>query len=117
MGLVIAGSPVELEAEADEGQLTPDGRVAALALFHSLTSRLELGLLTTQAEGGEPWPRHRFWFGSAEEVQPLVSRLRALPGAAEAPAAGSVVFLTGEHGDWRAVMAAGSGPGWADGIV
>lgn len=114
MSLMVAGSPVEIEVAAEEAAFTEDKRAAALSLFHDLTSGLELQLLATPAHGGEPWPRHRFWFGLVAEADGVLARLRALPGAAEAPTTGAIVYVTRDIGPWRGVLAAGSGPGWAD---
>lgn len=114
--MLAAGSPVEIEAKADAAGLTPDERDAALTLFHELTSRLELSLLAVEPDGGEPWPRHRFWCGEAAAVDAFAGRLRAAEGVAEAPATAAVAFVTASAGPWHAVLAAGSARGWLDGI-
>ena len=113
MGDVLtAGSPVEIEAKAAEAGLAEADRDAALALFHDLTSRLELRLLATPADGGENWPRHRFWFGPAAAVGAITARLRASGEAAEAPATAAIVFVTADDGPFAGLLAAGSRPGW-----
>ena len=114
MTLLVAGSPVEILAEADELGLDAESRTVASALFHDLTSRLELDLLAADADGGEPWPKHRFWFGEAAEVEALAERLRALPDVAEPPAKAGIVFEVRQSGRWGGLLAAGAGPGWAD---
>ena len=107
-----AGSPVEIDAKAEAAGLAETDRDAALALFHDLTSRLELTLLETPADGGEPWPRHRFWFGPARLVDALVAQMRGLDGVEEAPADAPVIFVTGTDGKFAAVLAAGSQSDW-----
>lgn len=88
MPILSAASPVEIEAQADALALPPPARAAALALFRGLTSREELASLTLpdgpagSHDGGE-WPAHRFLFGTAEEVGPLLRALRSQPDAAE----------------------------------
>ena len=114
MTLLVAGSPVEILAEADVLGLDAESRAAASALFHDLTSRLELDLLAADIDGGEPWPKHRFWFGDADEVDTLATRLRTLPDVAEPPAKAAIVFEMRRHGRWAGLLAAGAGPGWAD---
>ncbi len=110
--VLTAGSPVEIEAKAAEAGLAEADRDAALALFHDLTSRLELQLLDTPADGGEPWPRHRFWFGPAAAVAALTERLRSAGEAAEAPATAAIVFVTAQHGKLAGLLAAGSRSDW-----
>ena len=110
--VLTAGSPVEIEAKAAEAGLPEADRDVALALFHDLTSRLELRLLETPADGGEPWPRHRFWFGPAAAVGAITQRLRAAEDAAEAPATAAIVFVTAEEGPLAGLLAAGSRSDW-----
>ena len=87
--MLIASSPVEIEASADEAGLDPGARVAALHLFHDLTSRLELSSPALAAEGGEDWPRHRFYFGvAAGSIAGLLEALRTGPQTAEVTASG-----------------------------
>ncbi len=117
MGDVLtAGSPVEIEAKAAEAGLPEADRDVALALFHDLTSRLELQLLETPADGGEPWPRHRFWFGSAVDVDAVTARLRATKDAAEPPATAAIVFVTAAEGRFAGLLAAGSRFDWLSDI-
>ncbi len=114
MALLVAGSPVEILVEADRLGFDDAAKQEASALFHELTSKLELDLLTTPADGGEPWPRHRFWFGAVHEIDALAKRLAAMPEAAEAPSMAAIVFEVRQGERWGAVLAAGAGPGWAD---
>ncbi len=110
--IMVAGSPVEIEAKADAAGLDQDVREAALAEFHALTSRLELNLLQGNAEGGEPWPRHRFYFGPAQQIAAMVDRLHGMDGVAEAPATAPIVFVSSTAGAFGALLVAGSDPGW-----
>ena len=98
MPALSAASPIEIEALADAGGLPAPARAAALALFHHLTSREELAVLglpdsapvrpgSGQAEAGHhdgaEWPAHRFLFGEAADLAPVLDRLRGMPDAAE----------------------------------
>ncbi len=58
--LLVAASPIELEAEADAAGLPGPALAAGLSLYHTLTS--ELGLRALEADKEEPteWPVHRF---------------------------------------------------------
>lgn len=110
--LLTASSPVEIEAKAEEAGLSPDGRTAALRLFHHLTSRLELAAIDAEAHGGEEWPRHRFWFARAGDVAVLLDALRAQPGVAEAAQAQGadaqdVLFVSGTDSGYAGALVAG----------
>ena len=92
MPLLSAASPIEIEALADAQDLPAPARAAALALFHSLTSREELAALSLPDPGigggeghhdGAEWPVHRFLFGRGDDMAPVLDRLRGLPDAAE----------------------------------
>lgn len=91
MPALSAASPIEIEALADAGGLPAPARAAALALFHDLTSREELAALALPDAGpggggrhdGAEWPAHRFLFGGAAELAPVLDRLRGMPDAAE----------------------------------
>jgi hypothetical protein len=112
--IMVAGSPVEIEAKADAAGLGQDVREAALGEFHALTSRLELNLLQGDADGGEPWPRHRFYFGPAPEIAAMVARLHGMDGVAEAPDTAPIVFVASSAGAFGALLVAGSDPGWVN---
>ena len=112
--LLVASSPVEIEAEADESGLDPLARGAALALFHDLTSRLELAAVELRGEGGTEWPNHRFLFGHVEDV---LAALRARPDAlsvTSAPPAGTAapatLFIDGADAGFSAVLVACADP-------
>ncbi len=93
MPALSAASPIEIEALADAGGLPAPARAAALALFHDLTSREELAALALPDAGsgqagaghhdGAEWPAHRFLFGEAADLAPVLDRLRGMPDAAE----------------------------------
>ena len=108
--LLVAASPVEIQAEADEAGLAPDAREAALHLFHELTTRLGV------ADGGsaEEWPSHRFFFGRQDgPIGGLLGALRTRPGTAEVaalPARGAdapgTLFTAASNGSFAAVLLA-----------
>ena len=107
--LLVAASPVEIQAEADEAALSPEARGAALHLFHALTARLGL------ADGGsaEDWPAHRFFFGPADgPVGAVLDALRARSDAAEVSAlpprggAPDTLFTAASEGEHAAVLVA-----------
>lgn len=110
--MLAAGSPVELDAKTEAAGLDEADRDVALALFHDLTSRLEMTLQQSPSDGGEPWPRHRFWFGPQDKVSAFADTLRRMDGVAEPPDHAPVVFVTCVEGAYGALLAAGSQPDW-----
>jgi len=123
-----AASPIEIEALADAQDLPAPARAAALALFHDLTSREELAALNLPAAGteragagqagighhdGAEWPAHRFLFGQAADLAPVLDTLRQRPDAAErggadAPEGGMprTLFLVGSQDGFTGVLLA-----------
>ena len=86
--LLIASSPVEIEAGAEESGLPRGAHDLALALFHDLTDRL--GKAARALPGGAAhWPSHRFYFAEAAEPElaVLLQGLAARPDFAEVGAA------------------------------
>ena len=87
MRVLSAASPVEIEACADSLALSAPARAAALSLFHDLTSQEELEAMALPAEDGRQdgakWPAHRFLFGEAADLVPMLSALRRRPDVAE----------------------------------
>jgi len=87
MRVLSAASPVEIEACADGLALSAPARAAALSLFHDLTSQEELEAMALPAEDGRQdgakWPVHRFLFGEAADLVPMLSALRRRPDVAE----------------------------------
>ena len=68
--LLIASSPVEIEAKAEEAGLPQPAREAALFLFHALTRRI--GEATRALHSGdESMPAHRFYFGESGDAELL----------------------------------------------
>ena len=111
---LIASSPVEIAAKAEEAGLPQDARDAAARLFHALTSRVGLAAAAPDRHDGEDWPRHRFLFGPAGgEVGRLAAHLRGQDGVAEVTSAASAgeappdtLFLHGADGGFEAVLLA-----------
>jgi hypothetical protein len=80
VGLLIASSPVEIEAKAEEAAWPDPARETALALFHELTDRL--GHAARSLHGAaDSWPKHRFYFGENEdpEIASLIQGLQDRP--------------------------------------
>lgn len=111
---LIASSPVEIAAKADEAGLPQDARDAAARLFHELTSQLGLAAAAPDRQDGEEWPRHRFLFGPANgDVGRLADHLRGQDGVAEVTSASSAgeappdtLFVHGSEGGFEAVLVA-----------
>lgn len=113
-----AASPIEIEALADAQDLPAPARAAALALFHDLTSREELTALSLPDAGaghhdGTEWPAHRFLFGQAADLAPVLGTLRGLPDAAELGGADmpegvmpGTLFLVGSQDGFTGVLLA-----------
>ncbi len=75
--MLIASSPVEIEAEADQAGLPPAARDAARVLFHRLTDRLGQAVATLSV-AHHNWPTHRFYFGTrSDSLAPLLAGLEA----------------------------------------
>src|ERR1700712_2311470 len=74
--LMVASSPVEIEAESEEAGLSRPQRDVALALFHNLTDRVgQAGRLLHDDAG---FPLRRFYFGPSDhaEMASLLAGLR-----------------------------------------
>ena len=78
--LLIASSPVEIEAKAEEAGLSRAAHDAALALFHDLTGRLGKAARALPGQAAH-WPSHRFYFAEAGEPDMVA----LLQGLAERP--------------------------------
>lgn len=61
--LLVAASPVEIEARAEEAGLPDEARLAARRMFHELTDRIARATIA-RARQHEDWPNHRFYFGT-----------------------------------------------------
>ena len=82
--LLIASSPVEIEAKALEAGLPRPAHDVALALFHELTDRL--GQAARLLPGADTrWPSHRFYCGDDGDraLAALLEGLLARPDLAE----------------------------------
>ena len=80
--LLIASSPVEIEAKALEAGLSPSAQDVALAMFHQLTDRL--GQAARLLPGADTtWPSHRFYCGTDAAVAALLEGLLARPDLVE----------------------------------
>jgi hypothetical protein len=80
VGLLIASSPVEIEAKAQEAAWPRPAHDAALALFHELTDRI--GHAARALEGAaDSWPKHRFYFSDNNdpEITSVINGLRERP--------------------------------------
>ena len=74
--LLIASSPVEIEAKAGEAGLPSGAHDVALAMFHELTDRL--GQAARLQPGADArWPSHRFYFGN-DGSRPMAALLEGL---------------------------------------
>lgn len=113
-GMLIASSPVEIAAKADEAGMPQKARDAAARLFHELTSRIGLAAAAPDRDDGEEWPRHRFLFGPVDgDVGRLAEHLRSQDGVAEVTSASSAgeappdtLFVHGTDGGFEAVLVA-----------
>lgn len=112
--LLVASSPVEIEAKAEEAGFPRDAHDTARLMFHDLTDRIgqatvALGVLH------EDWPNHRFYFGTpGADMSALLDGLRrradildvsaAVPEAPSGPVAG--LFIREELGEFVGVLVA-----------
>ncbi len=104
--LLIASSPVEIEAKSEAAGLPAPAHDIALALFHELTDRLGQAARRLP-EADTSWPTLRFYFGGSdsEAMAALLDGLRqradfveVADGAAAPPApAGLFVRRSREH--------------------
>ncbi len=116
--LLAAASPVEITALAAEQGLPPPVREAALALFHELTSTLELAEIGLARRRATDWPAHRFWFAvTPGALAPLLDGLGRepealrlhpdMPAGAVGPA---TLWLDAERDGHQAVLVACADP-------
>ena len=82
--LLIASSPVEIEAKAETAGLARPARDLALALFHGLTDRLGHAARSLPGQAAH-WPSHRFYFARDDEPEmaALLKGLEERPDFAE----------------------------------
>ena len=74
--LLIASSPVAIEAKAEATGLSRPAHDLALALFHVLTDRLGHAARSLPGQAAH-WPTHRFYFAEAAEPE-LAALLKGL---------------------------------------
>ena len=96
--MLIASSPVEIDAEAETAGLSPAAHAAARELFHSLTDRLGRAVAELSV-GHEDWPTHRFYFAAEPGgLAPLRAGLQARADIAEIGDAGPAEVRSGLAG-------------------
>jgi hypothetical protein len=75
--MMVAASPVEIEAKAEEAGFAPEAHEAALHLFHVLTDRIAKAAIARET-AHETWPNRRFYFGTpGAEMGALLEGLEA----------------------------------------
>ena len=75
--MMVASSPVEIEAKAEEAGLPVAAHYIARRMFHDLTDRLGQAAIAL-ALPYRDWPSHRFYFGTAgTEMSALIDGLRS----------------------------------------
>ena len=109
--LLVAASPVEIEAKAEAAELSREAHDVALRLFHALTNRLGKAAIALEVQH-EDWPNHRFYFGTAgAEMSALLDGLRAradivdvTDGVPTRPAAVSGIYVQAGEGAFLGVL-------------
>jgi len=73
--ILVAASPVEIEAKAEEAGLSAPAHHVARRMFHDLTDRIAKATIARERQH-EDWPNHRFYFGTGgDEMASLVQGL------------------------------------------
>jgi hypothetical protein len=98
--MLVASSPVEIEAKAEEAEFSQDAHDTAQHMFHDLTDRLGRATVALSMLH-EDWPNHRFYFGTqGAEMSALIDGLRSRPdildlthGLPDKPAAVSGLYI------------------------
>lgn len=95
--MMVAASPVEIEAKAAEAGFPQDAHDVARQLFHDLTDRVSQAAVALERLH-EDWPNHRFYFGTpGGEMQALLDGLAERPDMLDAsgvlPRGGTVAGL------------------------
>jgi hypothetical protein len=111
--LLIASSPVEIEAKADEAGLGEEFEERAIALFHDLTGDLDLLSLDLRKEQAAEWPNHRFYFGRMSGgIGKVLAALQTVPDAmrlekgSRRPRAPAILCIHREAGEFAAILLA-----------
>src|SRR5260370_27008643 len=75
--MLVASSPVEIEAKAAAAELPREAHDVARRMFHDLTDRLGQAVIAL-AVPHEDWPHHPFYFRTpGREMSSLLDRLQA----------------------------------------
>lgn len=75
--MLVAASPVEIDARAEEDGLPDEAHRVARRMFHALTDRIAQATIA-RARRHEDWPNHRFYFGThGSEMAALLEGLRS----------------------------------------
>ena len=98
--MLVASSPVEIEAKAEAAGFSRDAHDTAERMFHELTDRLGQATVALSVLH-EDWPNHRFYFGTqGAEMSELLDGLRSRAdildlthGLPDRPAALSGLFI------------------------
>jgi hypothetical protein len=83
--MLVAASPVEIEAKAEEAGMEPQAHEVAVRLFHTLTDRIAKAAIAQGeprwSRAHETWPNRRFYFGTeGHEMAALMEGLAVRPG-------------------------------------
>ena len=77
--MLVASSPVEIEAKAEEAGFSREAHDTAQRMFHRLTDRLGQATVALSVLH-EDWPNHRFYFGTqGAEMSALLEGLQSRP--------------------------------------
>lgn len=109
--LLVASSPVEIEAKALEIGLKQPARDLALALFHDLTNRLGQAA-RSMPEADPDWPKQRFYFAESHdpEIAALLEGLQGRPdfieiaGATSSDAGPAGLFVQEARSGFTAIL-------------
>src|SRR3954452_11320522 len=98
--MLVASSPVEIEAKAEATGFSQEAHDTAQRMFHELTDRLGRATVALSVLH-ENWPNHRFYFGTqGAEMSALIDGLQSRPeildltqGLPDDPAAVSGLYI------------------------
>ena len=92
--ILIASSPVEIDAKADAAELPREASEIARQMFHELTDRLGEAVIALEMQHKD-WPKHRFYFGTdGTEMTELLNGLAAQSGVLDV-----TISLKTKHSD------------------